>query len=220
MSDKPYICFTCKKTYRNEKSFKSHTVHCQTQNDIIKEMREQLSELKLIVASLQGIQSQQHSYCKRPAKTFRPLNAFSHENYSHMISPISTCFIVEQIKNVDTGNYTGLFRETIKMLYKDSLHKENNTVQFKDDYFALYNGSQWKRVDNKHLVVKKIRQRVNSILQHFITTDTEEFIKAVGEDRLKDLDRFTYKVDTCDEDPKFEDELNIIVFDAIIDDEN
>ena len=214
----PYECETCSKTYRNIKSLKCHVKHCSKQWEMMKEMRAQLDELREIVNMLSclPVKQQQHKEPKENNREVKEthkksrINAFGHENYTHLVHPINTCFLIKTLNEEE--DLTVCFQKVLQMLYHDPNHKENCTILYQDNCYHLYNGSGWKRTENRPAVLKRVRQRVNNILQHFITTDTEEFLRNIErEDMLKLLDSYTYKIDTSDENPEFEEELNKIV---------
>ena len=192
---------------------------------MVKEMRLQIEEMKVAILALQALvvnwqmpqaqqqQQPQQTQTPKPHKQQHPKpiprNIFGHESYQHLISPISSSYLVSQIK--EDLEFKEIFANLIQKLYFDPQHKENSTVQFVNDHFELYTGSDWKKTTNFEGVKKRVRQRINTIMQHFITTDTEEFVRSVGEYKLEELDKFTYKVDTCDDLPEFEEEINTLV---------
>lgn len=263
MSEKPYLCSTCGKSYRNEKSLKSHAVHCNSQNEVIKEMRTQLSDLTsqitmlkdivqkfdLVLTSLNAGTSNKHTrtqlgnaakattttaMCTTSASAAGvaphttedrkkedrkahgkkvEMNAFGHENYTHLIASASNGFVADTIKH--TPCFLDALRSVVRKLFRDDEHRENTTVLYKNDTFYIYNGTIWKRIENKTGVVRKVKQRANNVLQHFLTIDTEAFIKSVGDDKYNQLDDFTYRIDTCDDVPEFEKETDDIVFNEL-----
>lgn len=230
MSEKPYICTTCGKSYRNAKSLKSHAVHCDSQNEIVKEMRSQLNDLTQQVAILKEIIMQisddagshvkkhtqrAHRAPKAQAELqHHNINAFGHENYSHLICNPNSGFIVDTIKGNES--LMDCLRIVIRKLYRDEEHKENNTVVYTNGVYHIFNGTIWKPIENKTKLVRKVKQRANNVLQHFLTSDTDAFTKAIGEERFTQLDEFTYKIDTCDDHPEFEKETDDLVNEELI----
>lgn len=251
----PYTCITCGKSYRNEKSLKSHIVHCKTQFEVVQEMRNQVTDLTSQVAHLKAVieklenmlagtkkekasaagggvgggcgssaggsgggckatmSSGNHDKGATGTKNAKTMNAFGHENYSHLISSASTGFVVDIVKQ--NACFLDALRRVVQKLYRDNDHKENVTVVFKNGAFYIYNGSVWKRIENKTGLMRKVKQRANNVLQHFLTTDTDVFVKAVGQEKYSQLDEFTYRIDTCDDYPEFEKETDHIIFEEL-----
>lgn len=134
------------------------------------------------------------------------INQFGQEDYTHLIK---SGFINELIK--DTIEFRNALRTVVKKLFCDPEHPENSTVHLENGSYNIYIQGKWKQATNKTPILKKIKQRANTILQYYLMTNGKEqemFKKYVGDNQYKQLDDFTYSIDTIEDFPEFDEETN------------
>ena len=133
-------------------------------------------------------------------------NQFGQEDYTHLIK---SGFLNDLVK--ETIEFRHTLRIVVKKLFCDPDHPENCTVHFDNGNFNVFIQGKWKQATNKTPILKKIKQRANTVLQYYLMTNSKEqeiFKKFVGDDQYKLLDDFTYSIDTIEDFPEYDEETN------------